>query len=141
MAFKDSSTSVFKLDDSGGTLRTLTAYVDSVDGLPGARELSDVTALSDSGHKYLPTIPNPNFSINGSFDSTATTGPDAIIGGLETATATASFEYHPEGTGSGSPKYTGECWLLEYRITSQVGSNVKYSASFQVDGVVTRGTN
>src|SRR5690349_19225094 len=138
--FKDSSSSVFKLDDVGGTLRTLSAFVDSVNGLPGEIPLNPVTMLADAGEKSIRTIPSQTFDIAGAYDSTATTGPDVILGGLLTGqTATASFEYHPEGTSTPNPKYTGECWIKTYVITSKAKSRVEYTASFQVDGVVARG--
>jgi hypothetical protein len=138
MSFVDSQNSVFKLDDSSGTLRTLTQYVNSVDGLPGARNLNEVTAFSDTGTKSIPSIQNGKFSIAGDYDSTATTGPHVVLSGLAlTATATASFEYHPEGTTTGKPKLSGECWCSSYVITSKVGSQVSYKADFQIDGVVT----
>ena len=138
MAFVDSRVSVFKLDDSGGVLRTLTAYVDNVDGLPGGRTMDDVTALGDSGHKFIPGIANQTFSISGHWDSTATTGPNAVLAGCAiSATATSTFEHGPEGSTAGQIKYTGECWVTDYKVTSQVGSKVSYSATMQVDGVVT----
>lgn len=141
MAFIDSRNSIFKIDDSGGTLRTLTSYIDNVDGLPGARTMDDVTALGDTGHKNIPGIANTTFSISGHWDSTATTGPNAVLAGIAlSSTATASFEYGPEGSSSGNIKYSGECWCTEYKITSAVGSKVSFSATFQVDGVVTAGT-
>lgn len=141
MAFQDSKNSTFKLDDSGGTLRTLTSFIDNIDGLPGARTMDDVTALGDTGHKNIPGIANTTFSISGHYDPTTTTGPNAVLAGLAlSATATASFEYGPEGTTSTNIKYSGECWCTEYKITSAVGNKVSFSATFQVDGVVTVGT-
>ena len=141
MAFFDSKVSVFKLDDSGGTLRTLTAYIDNIDGLPGARGMDVVTALGDTGQKQIPGIANTTYSISGHWDPTATTGPNAVLSGLAlTATATASFEYGPGGGSASDIKYSGECWCTEYKITSAVGNKVSFSATFQVDGVVTPGT-
>lgn len=138
MAFKDGKDSVFKLDDSSGTLRTLTSYVDSVDGLPGGRNLDDVTALGDTGRKSIPSIQDNKFSISGHFDSTATTGPNATIGSLLTATSTATFEHGPEGGSTGNVRYTGECWCTSYVVTSKVGTQVSFKADFQVDGVTTQ---
>jgi hypothetical protein len=140
MAFVHGKNSVFKLDDSAGTLRTLTSYVDNVSGLPGGRALSSVTAFGDAGEKSIPGIPNVAFSIAGSFDSTATTGPNAVLNGLRTATATATFEYGPEGATTGNVKFTGECWLTDYKVDAAVGNKVPYTADFQVDGAVTSTT-
>lgn len=140
MAFIDSSVSTFKLDDSGGTLRTVTPYVNNIDGLPGTRDLNDVTALGDNGHRFIPSIENGKFSISGDYDATASTGIYTVLSSLRSATATASFEYGPEGTTTGKAKLSGESWLSAFNITSKVGSQVSYKADFQIDGAVTVGT-
>lgn len=140
MAFAHGKDSAFKIDDSGGTLRTLSTYTDEVSGLPGERNLAEVTAFGDQGTKSIPGLVNATFSASGHYDSTVTTGPDAVLSGLLNATATATFEYGPEGAGSGKVKYSGECWMTKYEVNSQVAEKVSWSAEFQVDGVVTRGT-
>jgi hypothetical protein len=137
MSFVHGKNAVFKLDDSGGTLRTLTSYADSVSGLPGARKLSETTAFGDSGDKNIPGLQSVKFTAKGHFDSTATTGPIAVLNGLRTATATATFEYGPEGSSTGNIKYTGECWLEDYSVDATVKEKVSWSASFMVDGTVT----
>lgn len=140
MAFVHGKDAVFKLDDSAGTLRTLSTYVDEVSGLPGGRDLSEVTALGDAGTKSIPGLQNVSFSISGHFDSTATTGPHAVLNGLRTATATATFEYGPEGGTTGKIKLSGECWLTNYAVDASVADKVSFSADFQVDGTVASGT-
>lgn len=137
MAFVHGKDAVFKLDDSAGTLRTLTSYVDNVSGLPGARELSEVTAFGDAGTKSIPGLADIDFSISGSFDSTATTGPNATINSLRTATSTATFEYGPEGGTTGKVRFTGECWLTSYEVEASVDDKVSFKAEFKVDGTVT----
>lgn len=140
MAFTHGKNAVFKLDDSGGTLRTLTSYVDNVSGLPGARDLSPVTAFGDGGTKSIPGLQNITFTVSGHFDSTATTGPNAVIASLRTAASTATFEYGPEGGTTGKVKFSGECWLTQYQVDANVTDKVPFTASFQVDGTVTEGT-
>lgn len=140
MAFVHGKDAVFKLDDSGGTLRTLSSYVDNVSGLPGGRDLAEVTAFGDGGTKSIPGLQDVSFSIKGHFDSTATTGPNAVLNSLRTATATATFEYGPEGGASGKVRFTGECWLTEYEVEAEVDDKVSFTAEFQVDGTVTANT-
>lgn len=140
MTFVHGKDAVFKLDDSGGTLRTLTSYTDEVSGLPGARELSEVTAMGDGGTKNITGLQNVSFSAKGHFDSTTTTGPNAVLNSLRTATATATFEYGPEGGTTGKVKFSGECWLTEYTVDASVKDKVSWSATFQVDGTVSSGT-
>lgn len=137
MARAHGKNAVFSLDDSSGTLRTLTTSVDNVSGLPGARELSEVTAFGDGGVKNIPGLVNVQFTVSGSWENTATTGPIAVLNSLMTATATATFEYGPDSSTSGRIKYTGECWLSGFEVAAAVHDKVPFSATFQVDGVVT----
>ena len=140
MAFFDSRVSRFSLDDAGGTKRDLSAFVVDVRGLPGARALNEVTALGDDGARFIPGLQDVAFSLSGLFDSTASSGPDAVLAGLRSHNAAAGFEYAPHGTATGAIKYSGKCWVVSYELRSRVGRLVEWTASLQVDGVVTRGT-
>lgn len=140
MAFFDSKVSKFRIDDTGGVLRDLSAYITEVRGLPGARSLNEVTALGDSAVKFIAGLEDVTIALTGMFDDTATSGPDAVLGPLRTHTAAVDFEYGPEGTSSGSVKYSGTCWVTSYALRSRVGDLVEWSAALQVDGTVTRGT-
>ena len=140
MAFFDSKVSKFLLDDPGSTQRDLSAYITEVRGLPGPRSLNEVTALGDTGAKFIPGLEDVTFTLVGIFDDTATSGPDAVIGSLRTHTSAINFEYGPEGSGSGDVKYSGTCWVAAYDLRSRVGSKVEWSAALQVEGSVSRGT-
>lgn len=137
MSFVHGKGAVFSLDDSGGTLRNIKIYLNSVTGLPGARALSEVTAFGDDGTKSIPSLANVQFSIGGHYDATATTGVATVLNGLRTATATSTFEYGPAGSASGALKVTGEAWMTEYTIDASVSERVPIAASFQVEGVPT----
>jgi hypothetical protein len=138
VAFVHGKNSYFQVDDSGGTARNLTSFVDQVSGLPGGRELADVTAMGDNGHRYIPGLQNGQFSINGHYDPTATTGPQAVLSGLAlSASATSTFNYGPEGSTAGMVKLTGECWCETYEVTSSATDKVSFTANFRVDGTVT----
>jgi hypothetical protein len=137
MSFVHGKDAVFSLDDSGGTLRNVKIYLNSVSGLPGARALSEVTAFGDAGTKSIPSLANVQFSIGGHYDATATTGIATVLNGLRTATTTASFEYGPAGSATGALKILGECWLTEYTTDASVSDRVPIAASFQVDGIPT----
>jgi hypothetical protein len=139
MAFVHGKGAVFAIDDSAGTLRTVTIYLNQVSGLPGARALSEVTAFSDAGVKSIPSLANVQFSIGGHYDATATTGVSTVLNGIRTATATSSFEYGPAGGGTGALKILGECWMTELTYDASVSDRVPVAASFQVDGVPTLG--
>ena len=137
MAFVHGKDAVFSLDDSGGTLRAIKIYLNQVSGLPGARALSEVTAFGDAGTKSIPSLANVTFSIGGHYEATATTGVSTVLNGLRTATATATFEYGPAGSTTGSLKITGECWCTELTYDASVSDRVPVAATFQVDGIPT----
>jgi hypothetical protein len=140
MAFVHGKGAVFSIDDSGGTLRTVTVYLNAVNGLPGARALSEVTAFGDAGVKSIPSLANVQFSIAGHYEATATVGVSTVLNGIRTATATSSFEYGPAGSATGALKVLGECWMTELTYDATVSDRVPVAASFQVDGIPTLGT-
>jgi hypothetical protein len=134
MSFVHGKDSYFAIDNVGGSVTDISAYTDSVDGLPGEQEFADVTALGDEGHKNIPGLENASFSISGHWDAAV----DAILGPRRTATAT--FNFGPAGNTAGLVKYSGECWITNYTVSSPVADKVSWSASVVVDGQVTRGT-
>lgn len=140
MAFQHGRSTVFKLDDSGGTLRDLSAFLTSVD-FPQAVDIPDTTAFGDTARKRgVVGLKDNNFSFSGMFDPTAITGPDAILSGALGTANTVSFEYGPEGGTTGKVKYSGEGRLTSYDLSSPVDGICTFSANGVVDGAVTRGT-
>lgn len=140
MPFVHGKGAVFSIDDSGGTLRSVHIYLNSVTGLPGARALSEVTAFGDPGTKSIPSLANVTFSIGGHYDATATTGISTVLNGIRVATATSSFEYGPAGGATGALKVSGECWMTELTYDATVSDRVPVAATFQVEGIPTLGT-
>lgn len=136
MAFVHGKDSVFKLDNSGGTLTDISSYVNSVD-FPETADVAETSTLGSSAKSYIVGLKDATLSIAGLWDSTV----DGILGAVVGQSSTLSFEYSPEGTTGGNIKYTGECILTSYSQSSPVGDVVSYSADFQVSGAVTRGTH
>ena len=140
MAFFDSKVSKFLIDDTGGTQRDLSAYITEVRGLPGRRALNEVTALGDSGARFIPGLEDVTVRLGGLFDDTATSGLDAVLGPLRTHTSAVDFEYGPEGSSTGDVKYSGTCWVVSYDLRSRVGNLVEWAATLQVESIVSRAT-
>lgn len=146
MAFFDSKVSVFRIDDTGGTLRDLSLAITDIGGLPGNRNLNEVTALGDSGVKHLPSLEDVSIALSGHYNDQAAqaspslSGPDNILGPLRTHTSAVDFEYGPEGGASSDVKYSGTCWVENYETQASVGNVVAWTATLRVDGVVARGT-
>jgi len=139
MAYFDSEKSVFQIDDTGSSLRDLSTYINDIGGLPGPRGLSEITALGDGGAKWIPTIENVQISLAGTYHDASTTGPDEVLGALRTHSRANDFDYGPEGSSASSTKYSGTCWVSTYEVQSRVGDAVRWSATLQVEGKVTRG--
>ena len=136
MAFVHGKSSVFKLDNASGSITDISAFVNNVD-FPETADVAETSVLGASNKTYIVGLKDATISLSGLFDATA----DAIFGAVVGQTATLSFEYSPEGTASGKIKYSGECILTNYAMSSPVGDVVAYSADLQVSGAVTRGTH
>jgi len=139
MAFTHGKGAVFKIDNSGGTLQTLTAYVDSID-LNQTVDTAETTTMGSEVKTYLSGQSDGTVSISGKWDSTASTGPDAVLAGLIGLEATSTFEIGPEGSTTGKVKYTGECFLTSYVVSAPVGDVVTFTADFQITGAITKTT-
>ena len=138
LAFFDSRVSRFLIFDAGGSSRDLSPFIADVRGLPGDRTLNEVTALGDSGARFIPGIEDVTFLVSGIFDDRAPRGPDAVLGPLRAHSSPVRFEYGPRGTSAGSVRYSGSCWVASYRLRSRVGNRVEWAAALQVDGTVER---
>ena len=136
MAFVHGSDSSFKLDNASGSLTDISTYVNNVDS-PETADVAETSTLGASNKTYIVGLKDATISLGGLFDATV----DAILGAVVGQSATLSFEYSPEGTASGKVKYTGECILTSYTLSSPVGDVVGFSADLQVSGAVTRGTH
>lgn len=133
--FRHGKAAVFKIDDSGGTLRNISDSLNSI-SFPREAEVLETTSFGSSDRTYIVGFKNGTISIEGSFDATY----DGYLAGALGQDATLSFEYGPEGSTSTYTKYTGECILTSYESTAGVGDVVSVSAEFQISGAVTRGT-
>lgn len=135
MAFVHGKSAVFKLDDSSGTLRDLSAYLEDV-SLPRSIETAETTTFGSSAKSYITGLTDATISLSGKFDATA----DGYLAGVVGQAATLSFEYGPAGSTGGLVKYSGECILTSYEIGATVGDAVTASVELQVSGAITRGT-
>jgi len=141
MAFYDSSISVFQITDvSPGTLRDISPYIVSIDGLPGPREFGDVSVLGDGGHKWQPTLENVTIALELLWSDDSDVGSDTVLGPLREHNAAVAFDYGPEGKANGDIKYSGNAWVEDYRILTRVGQMVTSRCQLKVHGAVARGT-
>ena len=123
----------FELDDTGGTSRSLSNVLTSVD-FPETIETAETTAFGATSKSYIVGLRDASISVSGLWDATV----DGYIIGTEPATR--SFIFGPAGSTSSNVKYTGECILTNYSVSAPVGDVVTFSLDLQVTGNVTRGT-
>jgi hypothetical protein len=133
--FRHGKSTVFKVDNSGGTLTDISTTLTDV-SFPRTVDTAETSAFGDSAKTYIVGLSDATISISGNFDATV----DAHLAGILGQAASVSFEYGPEGSTSTYVKYTGECLLTSYEKSGAIGDVVTYSAEFQVTGAVTRGT-
>ena len=138
MAFIDGRGSRFRIADTGGALRDLSAYITEVRGLPGDRALNDVTALGSPGSRFKPGGVSVSFTLRGIFDDTPDIGADAVLGALRYHNSATRFEYAPAGFASDKVRYTGDCWVQSYELLTRAGEPVSWQAALQVEGAVSR---
>lgn len=136
MAFEHGKGTVFKLDNSGGTLTDISAYVNNVD-FSWEADTPETTVFSLDDRTYIAGLKNATLSVSGFYESA---NADAILGVVVGQSASLTFEYGPQGSSSGAIKYTGECFLTNYSIGSPVDGVVTFSADFQITAAVSRTT-
>lgn len=137
MAFAHGKSGFFSLDDSSGTVRDLSSYLNDI-SMPRDIETAETTTfgVSGSAKTYIVGLTDATISISGLFDATA----DGYLAGVVGQAASLTFVYGPAGDTAGFVKYTGECLLTSYEVSTAVGDAVQASASLQVTGAITRTT-
>ena len=123
----------FELDDTGGTSRSLSNVLTSVD-FPETIDTAESTAFGSTSKSYLVGLRDSTISVSGLWDATV----DGYIIGTEPASRT--FIFGPAGSTGGNVKYTGEAILTNYSVSAPVSDTVTFSLDLQVTGNVTRTT-
>jgi hypothetical protein len=131
--FVHGKSTFFSVDDTGGTVRDISDTLTSVD-FPETIDTAETTAFGATSKSYIVGLRDATISVSGLWDATV----DGYFIGTEPATR--SFVFGPAGNTSGNVKYSGECILTSYSVSSPVADVDTYSADFQVTANVTRGT-
>lgn len=138
MAGISARSTVFKITDSGSTLRDISPYLTSC-SFPRESGTEESQTFGDSAKERIVTLTDASISIEGFWDPAAAPAPDVVLAGLVGNAATA-FEYGPAGSTGGYVKYTGSAVLVSYEPKGEVGGLIQFSAEFQVSGAITRTT-
>lgn len=131
--------SYFALEDSAATtLRNIGVHCDLID-IDRDLDMAETTTMGSESKTFLPGLDGATLTLSGKFDSDAITGPDVVLAGNFAAKVKVGFEYGPEGNGAGAVKYSGECYVNKYKVSSPLEGIVKFNATITVDGAVARG--
>lgn len=131
MAFKHGKDTVVKVDSTD-----LSAYTNESEIVRGV-DTHDTSAYGDEAHKFGIGLNTGTFTMSGTYDSTASTGPRAKMLTIYAAKAAVTVLLQPEGTLSTLPQDSFSAILTSYTQTAPVADMVKWKADFQITGDIT----
>ena len=142
MAFVHGKSSLFKVDNSGGSLVDLSAFCEDV-SLSRDIETAEVTTFGDSAKEYITGLTDATISISGKFDANGASSVDSVLSGILGQAATVTYNYRPNSAAisATNPEYQGEAILTSYEVAGSVGDAVTFSAELQCTGAITRATS
>jgi hypothetical protein len=97
----------------------------------------DTTHYGDDAHEFDPGLNNGTFTMGGTYDSTAATGPRAALNIVYGLNAAVPIVRWPEGMGMGLAADTFSAILTNYTESNPVADMIKWKADFQITGNVT----
>lgn len=130
---------VFWLDNQATVLKNISAFVKSVDGLPGEKDMGDITTGGSSGYKNFPGLQKADFSLECVFDDAADSAY-AVVADFMSDTVTRSFEFGPAGSTSGYAKIYGECRIKKVSLPAKVTDPLIFTVDLVLDDALTIGT-
>lgn len=90
----------------------------------------DTTTYGKDDHVFNAGLGNGSGTLSGFYDSTASTGPRAVIQPL-LKVSDVPFVHRPEGTGAGLPQDAVNCVIKKYTQTHPVADMVTWSVDLQ----------
>jgi hypothetical protein len=133
-----SSSIVITLDDApGGTARTITPYVTSIGGIKVSQITEKTNPFGTSHEENTPVGMQhvDDITIEGYYDTTATSGPHVVMGTPDDGPqdATRTFTFAP----GDSKTFTMEVRLVDYSVIATNGNLTKYQATIRQAGAGT----
>ena len=140
MAFVHGKNAYIQLDNSAGTLTNISGISNEV-SYSLSLDTAETSVFGTSAKTYIMGQNDATISITGLFDATTASTIEGAIDALIAGTsASLSFVFGPEGSGSGKKKFSGECIVTSYEIGAPVGDVVSLSVELQRTGATTIGT-
>lgn len=121
----------FGLDNAGGSLQDLSAYIRKID-TPFSVDKHDTTTFGANSKTFDPGLKDGTISVEGIWNATIETHMTGLLG----LSSTSTFAVGPDGSSAGKPKRTGECRLVGYKPPSSVSDINTFTAEFQISGDV-----
>lgn len=118
---------------------TLTDFCDSAELAP-VGDTAQVSAFGDTWHAHVGGLLGATFSISGSWDPTATTGPADALWSVLLGQVPVTIQYRPAGAGSGNRSYSFSALITALNEPASIDGALKFSAEFIVDGAITPST-
>ncbi|MBV9215936.1 MAG: hypothetical protein JO053_07135 [Acidobacteria bacterium] len=137
MAGKVTINTVIKLGSSGSE-STLVDYASKFADFdfPREQDLKDITPFGVSFKQFAPGLQTGTFKGNVFWDTTI----DGILNGMFGDLTAINFEYGPDGSTTGNPKYTGSLFIKSLGNPVKVGDTKMMPCEFQITGTITRTT-
>jgi|ERR1035437_9992298 hypothetical protein len=127
--FSHGKSGVFKIADSGSTVRDISSVV-KTSGLKRAADTAETSAMGSSSKSYIPGLLDGTITLDGYLDTTTAGYLMGVLGLVTT------FQYYPSGTAAGNIELSGSCIVNDAEITSDVGAVVTIKGTAQVTGAV-----
>lgn len=120
----------------------LSTYVSSVTISQEFDQL-EVTAMGDTGHKYIAGLENSSISIDFNADFAASKVNQTINGatagnGLVGTTTTVTVQPFAGAASAANPKYTATCLVTQWPQVYNVGELATVSVTWPVNGAVVK---
>lgn len=112
----------------------LSAFANSVTFTRTA-DSHDVTTFGKTAKVYQSGLKDGTANIEGIYDSTASTGPGAVLRPL-VGGAAVELVYEPEGSGLGKPVATVDVIVTSYEETAPVADMITWTAELQLSDTI-----
>ena len=140
MAFVHGKNAFIQLDNSAGTLTSLTTITNEV-SFSMSIDTAETSVFGTNAKSYITGQNDATISLTGLFDDVSATVIEGTIDALIAGTlASATLVFGPEGNAVGKKKYTQEVIVTSYEIGAPVGDVVSLSVEFQRTGASTIAT-
>lgn len=96
----------------------------------------DTTHYGDDNHEWSLGLGDNGFTAAGTYDSTAGTGPRAVLRPLMDSGAPVTLTRRPEGTGAGKPQDVATIVITKYVETNPVNDFIQWAIDAKCSGAV-----